>query len=93
MVPKRCRTLPPHPNNVNVKNKKATKYFRRRPLPTQLIETLAQDGTMEFTIKITDDMEILPIIKYWLPHLRVIKPTRIQKTIDEELQSYLNIQT
>ena len=74
-------------------SKKATKYFRRRPLPTQLIETLAQDGTMEFTIKITDDMEILPIIKYWLPHLRVIKPTRIQKTIDEELQSYLNIQT
>jgi predicted DNA-binding transcriptional regulator YafY len=70
-------------------NKAAAKYFQRRPLPTQSIETLGQDGTMEFVVKITDEMEILPIIKYWLPHMRVIEPQWIQDIIDEDLKGYL----
>lgn len=70
-------------------NKIAAKYFQRRPLPTQTIESLHQDGTMEFVIKITHEMEILPIIKYWLPHMRVIEPEWIQEMIDEDLSAYL----
>lgn len=74
-------------------NKIATKYFQRRPLPTQSIESLGQDGTMEFVVKITHEMEIIPIVKYWLPHIRVIEPQWIQDMIDEDLKEYLNIQT
>lgn len=74
-------------------NKIAAKYFQRRPLPTQTIESLHQDGTMEFVIKITHEMEILPIIKYWLPHIRVIEPVWIQEMIDEDLASYLEMRT
>ena len=72
-------------------NNIATKYFQRRPLPTQSIETLGQDGTMEFVVKITHEMEILPIIKYWLPHMRVIEPQWVQDMIDEDLEGYLNM--
>jgi len=67
----------------------ATKYFKRRALPTQKIETIAQDGTMEFVVKITDEMEIIPLVKYWLPHLRVLEPLWIQELIDEDLEVYL----
>lgn len=67
----------------------ATKYFKRRALPTQKIETLGQDGTMEFVVKITDEMEIIPIVKYWLPHLRLLEPLWIQELIDEDLEVYL----
>lgn len=74
-------------------NKIAAKYFQRRPLPTQSIESLHQDGTMEFVIKITHEMEILPIIKYWLPHIRVIEPEWIQEMIDEDLKGYLEMRT
>ena len=70
-------------------NKIAAKYFTRRPLPTQSIETLSQDGSMEFIVNITHEMEILPIIKYWLPHMRVIEPEWIQEIINEDLLSYL----
>jgi predicted DNA-binding transcriptional regulator YafY len=70
-------------------DKIATKYFKRRPLPTQSIVSLSKDTTMEFTIKITHEMEILPIIKYWLPHLRVIEPQWIQDIIDDDLKGYL----
>lgn len=73
-------------------NKIATKYFQRRPLPTQSIESLTQDKTMEFVIKITHEMEIIPIVKYWLPHMRVIEPQWIQDMIDDDLRGYLNIQ-
>jgi len=71
-------------------DKVAAKYFKRRPLQTQQVETLSQDGSMEFVIKITHEMEILPIIKYWLPHMRVIEPQWIQDEIDEDLKGYLN---
>ena len=72
-------------------DKVATKYFTRRPLPMQRIETVSQNGTMEFIIKIAHEMEILPIIKYWLPHMRVIEPQWIQDLIDEDLTNYLKI--
>jgi len=67
----------------------ATKYFKRRALPTQKIETIAQDDTMEFVVKITDEMEIIPLVKYWLPHLRILEPLWIQELIDEDLEVYL----
>lgn len=70
-------------------DKIATKYFKRRALPTQTIETLSQDGTMEFIVTITDEMEIIPIIKYWLPHLRVLEPSWISEMINEDLEVYL----
>ncbi|MBT5934868.1 YafY family protein [Sulfurimonas sp.] len=69
-------------------NKTAAKYFSRRPLPMQSVESLGQDGSMEFVIKITHEMEILPIIKYWIPHLRVIEPQWIQDIIDNDLLEY-----
>ena len=70
-------------------DKTASKYFQRRKLQTQTIETLHQDGSMEFIIKITDEMEIIPIVKYWIPHVRVLEPEWIQEMVDEDLETYL----
>ena len=70
-------------------NKIAAKYFKRRPLPTQQVESLSQDGSMELVVKITHIMEIVPIIKYWLPHAKVIEPQWIQDEIETDLRAYL----
>jgi len=43
-------------------DKNAAKYFKRRPLPTQKIDSLNSDGTMEFSVTITHEMEILPLV-------------------------------
>ena len=69
-------------------NKNAAKYFKRRPLPTQSIESLNEDGTMEFVVKITHEMEILPIIKYWIPHLQVVEPKWIRDIMRDDLEQY-----
>ena len=73
-------------------NKWASKYFKRRPLPTQSIESLNEDGSMEFVIKITHEMEILSILKYWIPHLHIIEPKWIKDQLDNDIQEYLNLQ-
>jgi predicted DNA-binding transcriptional regulator YafY len=66
------------------------KYFQRKPLsPTQRTEEMRQDGSMVVSVAITHDMEIIPIVKYWLPHIRVMEPKRIAKQIGEDLQRYL----
>jgi len=70
-------------------DKIATKYFKRRPLQSQSIETLSKNGTMEFSVNITHEMEIIPIIKYWIPHMKIIEPKWIQDKINEDLQEYL----
>lgn len=69
-------------------DKAATKFFKRRPLPTQAIESLNTHGTMEFTVTITHEMEILPIIKYWIPHIYVVEPEWIKEIVQEDLEVY-----
>jgi len=48
---------------------------------------------MEFSVKITHEMEILPIIKYWIPHLFVIEPEWVREIIENDLETYSKIQS
>lgn len=68
----------------------AAKYFKRRPLPTQSIESIYADDSFEFTVKVTNEMEIMPIIKYWLPHLEILEPQCMRDTLKEELRAYIS---
>ena len=65
------------------------KYFQRKPLSkTQRIEEMHGDGNMVISVEITDDMEIVPVVKYWLPHIKVIGSERITETIDRDIEMY-----
>lgn len=70
-------------------NKVATKFFKRRPLPTQKLITNNSDGSMEFSVKVTHEMEILPIIKYWIPHIYVTEPEWVKEMVEEDVGEYL----
>lgn len=66
------------------------KFFRRKPLSkTQDISSVGTDGSMEITLKITHEMEIIPIVQYWMPHMRVIEPVWIHKKIVENIKGYI----
>ena len=69
--------------------KGASKYFQRRPLPTQSTLSLNEDGTMEFVVTITHEMEILPIVKYWIPYLHVVEPIWLKDIVKDDLENYL----
>ncbi len=71
---------------------KIEKYFRRKPISkTQKIVASHEDGSVEISISITHDMEIIPLIKYWIPHIKVIEPKRIQDEIERDLRKYLRL--
>jgi len=66
------------------------KYFKRKPISkTQRIEELREDGSMRVSIEITDDMEIIPLVKYWIPHIQVVEPADIREHIEKDLDTYI----
>jgi len=67
------------------------KYFKVKPIcKNQSIEGEDSDGSIEVVLKITHEMEIIPIIKYWLPHIRVLEPLWLDEMIKKDLTSYLS---
>jgi hypothetical protein len=69
---------------------KIAKFFRRKPLSkTQVIDSVGVDGSLELSIKITHEMEIMPIVQYWMPYMRVIEPLWLHEKIVENIKKYL----
>jgi hypothetical protein len=33
-------------------------------------------------------MEIVPVVKYWMPHIKVIGPESIVETIERDIEMY-----
>jgi len=67
-----------------------SKYFKRKPLPTQKLHSVNQDGSLEIVVTITYDMEITPIIKYWMPYLKIIEPKWLEEKIAKDVREFLN---
>ena len=71
-------------------HKSIIEYFLRKPIsPTQKVKGYDEDGNMIVSIKITHKNEIIPIIKYWLPNIKVLTPKEINKEIKQELLKFI----
>lgn len=65
-------------------------YFtRRRVLPNQSIVKVLDDGALLVSSTVGHINEILPKVRYWIPHVRVISPAEIQRDLEAELRTYL----
>ncbi|WP_037586088.1 helix-turn-helix transcriptional regulator [Stenoxybacter acetivorans] len=65
-------------------------YFKRRNLlPNQEIIHKADDGKLLLACKNVNSAEVVPIVQYWLPHLRIISPESIQQQMENGLHEYL----
>ena len=66
------------------------KYFKRKPISkSQITESVYADGSMDVSVEITNDMEIIPFVKYWIPHIKVLEPESIKDAIAEDLKEYV----
>ncbi|HIP12691.1 MAG TPA: WYL domain-containing protein [Arcobacter sp.] len=63
-------------------------FLQKKHLPSQE-EKLLDDGKLLLTFYVTDYMEISPMIKKWMPHLRLIEPVEWKDQLSKELQLYL----
>ncbi|PHM16941.1 MAG: hypothetical protein CJD30_09255 [Sulfuricurvum sp. PD_MW2] len=64
-------------------------YFERKPISKNQKLYIQSDGSAELVLKVTNDEEIYPILKYWLPKVRVIEPIHIQENFNKSLAQYL----
>lgn len=75
---------------INVSAKAAPYFQRRNLLPNQEILKTLDDGSLLLQCQHINEMEILPLVQYWIPHLTVISPEGLQGTLVERLKEYLN---
>lgn len=71
-------------------SKKIAVYFKQKAyLKSQTIIEEKSDGTLLVSYEITNDMEIMPIIQKWLPHIKVVEPQELQNKINTLLRDYI----
>ena len=71
-------------------SKEVAKYFKRKPISkSQITESVYADGSMDVSVAITNDMEIIPFVKYWIPHIKVLEPLSVKETIELDLKAYI----
>ncbi|MEA3521883.1 MAG: WYL domain-containing transcriptional regulator [Campylobacterota bacterium] len=69
------------------------KYFTRRPLSsTQKILNTYDDGTIEMSVTVTSDNEILHEVKQWMPELTILYPKELALKAKEMADNFLNQQ-
>jgi len=65
-------------------------YFQRRKLiANQVIEKELENGGLIVSAKVGHYNQVIPIVRYWIPHIRVISPDSLQRDIEEQLKAYL----
>ena len=71
-------------------SKEVASYFKRRRLiANQVIEKELEDGGLIISAKVGHANQVLPIVRYWIPHIRIINPERLQEELEQELAGYL----
>ena len=70
-------------------DKSIRKYFERKPLRGQTITGEDKDGSIEIEISITNEMEIMPLIFWYIPHIKVLEPQWLADVVRNKVQGYL----
>lgn len=71
-------------------NREVAGYFKRRKLiANQVIEKELADGGLLISAKVGHPNQVLPIVRYWLPHIRVISPEALQQELEQGMAEYL----
>ncbi len=64
-------------------------YFKRRKLiANQVIEKELEDGGLIVSAKVGHHNQVVPIVRYWIPHIRIISPEGLQAELEKELRDY-----
>ena len=70
-------------------NKSIRKYFERKPLRGQSITGVDKDGSIQIEIKITNEMEIIPLIFWYIPYIKVLEPQWLADMVKDKVSNYV----
>ena len=91
-----------HDREIALQPKSETRRCSKHPLnakprPHRQIEAVPdrrsqkelQDGGLILSAKVGHLNAVLPIVRYWIPHIRIISPEGLQSDLERELGDYL----
>ena len=67
------------------------KYFKNKPISATQEIVNEDENYLTIKVQATSDWEIIPIIKSWIPFIKVLEPVRIHQKVQEEARKFLEI--
>ena len=67
----------------------ALHFKQRQLLPEQQVIKALDDGGLLISSRITHFTQILPLVRYCIPHLKIVNPESLQQQLEGELKRYL----
>ena len=69
----------------------AAEYFLRRQIfPNQTVAERRPDGSILVACEVAQPAQLLPLIRYWVPCVRVVEPPSMQQELEAGLRRYLS---
>lgn len=74
---------------VQIAPKAAPYFLRRSLLPNQELVRKLNDGGLLLACKNVNEMDVIPLVQYWLPFAQIVSPAELQQKMEQRLQVYL----
>jgi len=69
-------------------NSEVERFFKQKKfLSSQKI--VQEKPILRLSFQISNEMEILPLVKKWIPHIKIISPQKIKNRLNEDLLNYM----
>lgn len=75
---------------MKVSREVASYFKRRRLIANQVIEKELEDGGLIISAKVGHHNQVIPIVRYWIPHIRIISPEGLQDELEKEIRGYID---
>ncbi len=75
---------------LKVASEVAVYFTRRAVLPNQEIVKEMTDGTLIVMCKKVHEQEILPLVRFWIPHVEIVAPDAMKVKLMQQLQGYMD---
>ncbi|USZ14304.1 WYL domain-containing protein [Moraxella sp. FZFQ2102] len=70
----------------------ASHFVQRQLLPEQQLIKELDDGGLLLSSHVVSAKQILPLVRYWIPHIKIVSPEGWQNVLEEELKHYISFQ-
>jgi predicted DNA-binding transcriptional regulator YafY len=65
------------------------KFFKQKPISVTQQIISEDDKHLTLKVQASSDWEIIPIIKSWIPFIKVLDPIRIQNQVENDARKFL----
>jgi predicted DNA-binding transcriptional regulator YafY len=73
-------------------SKQIANYFLRRKLiVNQVINKKLEDGSIVLSTTVGHINQVLPIVKYWIPHIKILEPNSMADALRADFKAYSTI--